>query len=73
MVFCPADGAENGVAGGGELRQRFGAENSDPNMMAEAAQPKSKIPGLKEKPSFGEGESGKLLDSSKSRKRQRAN
>ena len=63
-----AGAADEDADCGGEVRHRIGAENSDPNV----ALPKSKIPGLKEKPSFGYGETGKVAEANKSRKRQRA-
>lgn len=72
--FTSADLPDDDMECGGELGQHFGAENSDPNMMAEAAAlPKSRIPGMKEKPSIGEGDGGKMVEANKSRKRQRAN
>ena len=67
-LWCSAGVAAEDVNNGGEVGQRFGSENSDPNV----ALPKSKIPGLKEKPSFGDGESVKSSEANKSRKRQRA-
>ena len=65
---CFAGVAIEDVNCGGEVGQRFGTENSDPNI----ALPKSKIPGLKDKPSLGDVESVKSSEANKSRKRQRA-
>jgi hypothetical protein len=71
-VCCFADTGDDCMDYGGEVRQCFGAENSDPNTIVEATLPRSKNPSLKEKPGFADGDIGKALEGNKSRKRHRA-